>query len=334
MSENFQFVTIVGLSLFLGVGCSNNSPDSTSKPSTAQATDATKNLPKTQNRPTRKAKTQPSGRSRATATKYPKNTLADQNSGIEVEIGQIVDWGSFENGQPTYGPSVQLNFSGPMTKNAIRVRAVVEDVRDEFGNVMVKQEDFMVMPGQENAFRELKKPFGISLGGEKKDQFEAGNFRFRLANGVTQIKSFTGKIELLSPTKDPTSVVMASFTNDTEGPLENNVIRESGATIRLKKPELNKTTTFEILEQKMTAYTFVYALTDPKQKIAAVEVVDGDGKPFGVLSTMSMGTSPAEISLTVQSPNKPETASLKIYVATDKSVINIPFEFKNIQLDN
>lgn len=320
--------------MFLGAGCSNNSPDSTSKPSTAQATDATKKTQKTQGRPTRQARPQRSGRSRGTATEYPKNTLADQSSGIEVEIGRIVDWGGTENGQPTSGPSVQLNFSGPMTKNAIRVRTVVEDVRDEFGNVMVKSEDFMVMPGQENAFRELKKPFGISLGGETKDQFDAGNFRYKLANGVTQIKSFTGKIELLSPTKDPSSVVTASFTNDTEGPLTNDVIRASGATIRLKKPNLNKTTTFEILEQKMTAYTFVYALTDPKQKIAAVEVVDGDGKPLGVLSTMSMGTSPAEISLTVQSPNKPETASLKIYVATDKSVISIPFEFNNIQLDN
>jgi formylglycine-generating enzyme required for sulfatase activity len=257
--------------------------------------------------------------------KLPTNSAPTRGEGVAVGISRVVPWERVEAASQTVvgGPAVYLNVGGPGLGDAKLIRTVVTEARDDAGNVLRRggypptrqphEPEFNVFD-DDGKFVKLRP---VPDGGGKGRQLEQKLSRCTPAT-ARSIKTLAGSVELWIPGKDPGSVVTASFEKDVGQPLKSDALKAAGVEITLQKP------TFDIAR--------AYEIKDPQKRVALVELHDAGGKKLDTNATSSSSFGD-KTTMYLSFPAKvPADAVLKIYLVTEKSVVAVPFEFKDIPL--
>lgn len=246
---------------------------------------------------------------------------------VKLTVGDISD--KRTTGTFFAGLEIQLKLSGPELAEAKGIRTVIKGATDDAGNALPAKENRFDSDG----FEELQKAFGGGFGKEK----TADEFQVKIEFGnpprtAKSIKTLSGTIDLLIPTKDPASVITASVAKDAGKPLENAVLKAAGVEITLRAPGA--------AGKKTNAFGFggggendlSYEIKDPNKKVASVEFFDAAGKKLESNGRSSFGMGGSK-SVSVSFNAKPPADALaKIYVVTDKSVVAVPLELKDVPL--
>jgi hypothetical protein len=90
-------------------------------------------------------------------------------------------------------------------------------------------------------------------------------YHFHAPSAVKSI-TLAGTIELYIPTKDPASIVKASFATDAGEPLKNDVLKAAGVAITLQPSKAGNSNELS------------FTIDDPKGKVRDVEIVDAGGR--------------------------------------------------------
>lgn len=244
--------------------------------------------------------------------------------GVKVSLGLVTKWMSGGQG----GPGVQVKLSSPELVNAKGIRALLKEAKDDAGNVLSENKPMFAgfvplrpsQPGFQTGLQpgELQNTFALIATGKPK-----------------AIKQLTGTVEVLLPTKDPGSVITASFAKDAGVPLQDAALKAAGVEITLLKPSDAPTHNSTINGVPVQYWKLAYTIKDPQGKVFAGECLDApDGKviaerpqwQFENLSHIAK-TKEEYFSLTV----KPTAEFvLKFYLITDKSVLAVPIDLKDI----
>ena len=247
---------------------------------------------------------------------------------VKVTVGDISD--KRTTGKFFAGLEIQLKLSGPELAEAKGIRTTLKSATDDTGKALPEPENRF---GSKGGFEELEKAFGGGFGEKKADEFQV---KLEFANPprtAKAIKELSGTIELLIPAKDPAAVISASVAKDAGKPLDNAALRAAGVEFTLRKPGT--------AEKKPTGFNFGgslgendlgYEIKDPKNKIASVEFFDASGKKLESNGRMSSGSNESKtVSITFNAKPPADTVA-KIYVVTDKSVVTVPLNLKEIPL--
>jgi hypothetical protein len=247
---------------------------------------------------------------------------------VKLTVGDISD--KRTTGKFFSGLEVELKLTGPELLEARGIRTVVKSAMDDTGKKLPEKENRFVSDG----FEELKKAFGGGFGGEKKEN----EFQVKLEFGnpprsAKAIKTLSGSIELLIPQKDPASVVSASFAKDAGKPLENPVLKAAGVELTLRAPgAAGKKAGVLGFGGGGGENDLGYEIKDPNKKVASMEFFDAAGKKLESNGRMSSSFGGAQSVSHSFNAKPPADAVVKIYVVTDKSVITVPLELKDIPL--
>lgn len=232
---------------------------------------------------------------------------------VKVSIGEISDRRT--TGKFFKGLELTLKLSGPELAEAKGMRATIKDAADDTGKALQPNE----RAGDNSAFQPLKKPFGSGFGGDKAkaDEFELKLEFENPARAAKTLKAINGAVELLMPARDPQSVITAHPVKDAGKALANPALQAAGVEITFTAPKGNE---------------FGYSLKDAGNKIAAVEFCSPDGKPLETQGRMTsrFNKGPQQVSVTLESA--PADAIAKIYLLTDKSVLNVPIALNSVPL--
>lgn len=247
---------------------------------------------------------------------------------VTATVGEISD--KRTTGKFFAGLEIELKLSGPELANAKGIRTVVTAATDDAGNPLKKKENQFVADG----FEELQKAFGGGFGGEKKaDEFQVKLEFANPARATKAIKAITGSIELLLPQQDPASVITATVSKEAGKPLDNAALKAAGIEIKLLKPEpgAKKPAGFSF-SASLGENDLGYEIKDPKKKVAGVEFFAADGKKLESQSRMSSGFNDTK-TVSISFKTKPPADSVaKIYIVTEKSVLTVPLNLKDIAL--
>jgi len=88
----------------------------------------------------------------------------------------------------------------------------------------------------------------------------------------------------------------------------------------------------KVIQAELVKYDLSYQVSDPQNKIASVEFLDASGtklKSTGFTSSDFDGTKKVSFSFQVMPP---PDAVAKIYLVTDRAVVTVPFDLKDIPL--
>lgn len=229
-------------------------------------------------------------------------------AGVAVSAGEISD--KRTTGEFFSGLEIKLLISGPEMAQAKAMRCVIDKATDDLGTDLLKgrKESF-----REGEFAPLEKPFGAKA--QKANEFET---TVNLANPPRNAKTFTvsGKIELVSPSADPASVVEADLSKVAGKALDAPAVKAAGVEITFEKPKDDEIT---------------YKLKDPGKKVAAVEFFGADGKVLKTNGWSSFGFG-ATKTCTVTIPNLAGQVSARIQLLTDKSLVSVPVKLEKTAL--
>ncbi len=259
--------------------------------------------------------------------KLPANSVPARSDGIEVAIKRIAPWEKIDlvYQQLVGGPALYMSVSGPGIADAKLIRTVVKEARDDAGNLLrrggyePKREPNDFGPGEfDDGVKFVKPRLASGSDGAKKGQeFEQKLSRCAPATAKS-IKTLAGSVELWIPSKDPASIVTATYDKDTDKQLKSDTLKAAGVEITLKKPMLDISREYEI--------------KDPKNSVVLVEFYDAGGKKLDT-NGVSSASSDDKTTMYLSFPAKvPADAVMKIYLVTEKSVVSVPFEFKDIPL--
>lgn len=258
----------------------------------------------------------------------PDSPAPSQAADAKVTVGDISRSHGIANGKPSRGIFVPVRLSGPEFAEAKGVRTTVKTATDDAGNALTEKKDFF--DKSDGSFKDLKKPFGSGFGKAKNaDNFEV-TLSFEAPDSMKSIQTLAGSIELVLPAKDPGSIVKASFAKDAGKPIKNAALAATGVEITLQKPGGAPTGSGTVNGVAIQEHDLAYRIKDPKHKVASVEFFDVSGTKLQPSGHMSMDDAGAKtVSASFHSMPPPD-ATAKIYLITDKSVVIVPFDFKNI----
>jgi len=257
----------------------------------------------------------------------PRFTNAVVLDGVKVSVTAVGQFSAGAAGQGSQeGTYVQLKIGSPELVNAKGIRAFLKEAKDDAGNVLPELNRML------SGFVELRPPQpGFQTGlqpGELRESFSL------IATGKPKaIKQLMGTVEVLLPTKDPGSVITASFAKDAGVPLQNAALKAAGVEITLLKPSDVPTHTGAINGVPVQYWKLAYTIKDPQGKVFTTECFDApDGKLIakGVPSFMAnRGTQAKEESFSVTVKPTAEVV-VKFCLITDKSVVAVPIDLKDI----
>jgi len=243
------------------------------------------------------------------------------------------------------------------------VRVVLDEVRDSDGTRLKRTKVFAEL---DRNFRTLRPLFDFDHEG---DRYAEATFWLEpgTAQGVAQ---FSGHVELLIPSRDPASIVTARFSmaRDPGVPIGRNPVPGRGnppgslnldpipgqAASERQEQLLNEAGVQFLLEQQMdprkegglatpsgggtmlgwqfTFWGLGFTVRDPHQKVAlhVTEFLDPRGRR--IESTLAgLGVFKADMSCGFSFFSNPPLGTVtKFYLLTEKSVVPVPFEFKDI----
>lgn len=249
------------------------------------------------------------------------------SAAVTVAVGEISD--KRTTGKFFAGLEIDLKLTGPELATAKGIRTVVTAATDDAGNPLKNKDNRFSADG----FEELQKAFGGGFGEKKGDEFQVKLEFANPARAAKAIKSVTGSIELLLPQQDPASVITASVAKDAGKPLDNAALKAAGVEIKLLKPEPGaKKPAGLSFSPSLGENDLGYEIKDPKKKVASVEFFTAAGKKLETQGRMSSGFNDSK-TVSISFKEKPPVDSVaKIYIVTEKSVLTVPLNLKDIVL--
>jgi len=244
---------------------------------------------------------------------------------VKVTVGEISD--KRTNGKFFAGLELKLNLSGPELAQAKGIRTAVKSATDDTGKALPEKQDKFSSGG----FEELQKAFSSGFSSDKKaDEFEVKLEFGNPPRAAKAIKALSGTIELLIPQKDPAAVITASFAKDAGKLLDNAALKAAGVELTLKAPggKAKDTGGFGGGGENDLGYD----IKDPQGKVASVEFYDAKGGKLESNGRMSSGFGGARSVSYSFSAKPPGDAIAKFYVVTEKSVVRVPLELKDVVL--
>lgn len=226
---------------------------------------------------------------------------------VKLTIGDIIDHRTA--GKLFDSVEVQLKIVGPELAECKGVRVAIDAV-DDSGKLLKLEETVF----NRREFRPPNHPFNHDDPNEYEVRVEFDNPpRFAKA-----IKSISGTIEILLPTKDPASIITAKLAKDAGRPLVHEALKTAGIRLTLLASKGSE---------------FRYTLFDPNSKLAAVEFYSSKGKLVKAESRMTSEdeTGRKSIRLALDNPIAPGVVA-KFYLHTEKSVLSIPVAFSDLPL--
>jgi hypothetical protein len=260
--------------------------------------------------------------------------------GVKVSVGFVGAWA----GGNESGPMIEIKFNSPELADAKGRRAFVKEARDEEGKLLPENK-----PVYSGLFIEFSEFFQSKL---RTGEFPQ-SFSLIARKKPKSIKQMTGTIEVVLPAKDAKSVITASFTKDAGAPLQSGALKEAGVEITLVKqsdaPSFTRINGAWVRPSDAPAHSgnngvtdnemweLTYKLKDPSRRLCLVEFLDArDGKVLVQRRPYSLGgqdhfakTREERQSLGIKPP--PEVIA-KFYLLTDKSVVAVPFDLRDIQV--
>jgi len=277
-----------------------------------------------------------------------------QESGLNVALGDITD--SRTNGKFFQYLRIEVKLSGAALETALgATKPVITEAVDDSGRSLVKT-------------AERKDPlfWTLQLNESKKTSLEQSTDLLNPARRATTI-SMIGYVDVLQPQADPDSIYTIKSFPASAGqllapkevakrsveitvltkPLAEKMKQEKAAAAE-KKAEAAPPSASEALGQafgkafeslfagfmRMSDNDLLFVVKDPQGQVAYIQIADENGVP---LKTGSRSLSQDKDSGTYNysvglSAPVPATAQLKLYFATPKSLIHVPFKFENTPL--
>lgn len=277
-----------------------------------------------------------------------------QETGVQASLGDITD--SRTTGKFFEYLRIEVKLSGEALETAFgATKPVITEAVDDTGRSLVK-DDAQSGP----LFWDLQ------VNDTKKNSLDNSADLLNPARRATTI-SLIGYVDVLEPQADPASIVaIKNFTamagqsllpkgagkNGVEitvltKPLADKMKQEKAAAAE-KKAEATSPSVDETLQQafgkafealfsgflRMGDNDLLFEIKDPERQIAYLQVVDASGTAIKSGSrTFSQDKESGVYSYSVGfNAAVPADAQLKIYFATPKSRIHIPFKFENVAL--
>jgi len=277
-----------------------------------------------------------------------------QDTGLNVALGDITD--SRTNGKFFQYLRIEVKLTGAALETAFgATKPVVTEAVDDTGRSLVKSED-------------RKDPlfWNLQINDSKKTSLEQSTDLLNPARRATTI-SMIGYVDVLAPQADPDSIYTIKSFPASAGqllapkevakrgveitvltkPLAEKMKQEKAAAAE-KKTETAPPSASEALSQafgkafeslfagflRMGDNDLLFVVKDPQGQVAYIQIADENG---GALKTSSRTMSQDKDSGTYNysvglNAAVPATAQLKIYFATPKSLIHMPFKFENVPL--
>jgi hypothetical protein len=242
---------------------------------------------------------------------------------VKVSTGDISD--KRTTGKFFAGLELELKLSGPELLEAKGIRTTVKSATDDTGKPLPEKENRFSSDG----FEELQKGFG---GDKKADEFQVKLEFGNPPRSAKAIKALNGTIELLIPKMDPASIVPASFAKDTGKPLDNPVLKAAGVELTLQAPGAKPKGAGGFGFGGGGENDLSYQIKDPKGKVASIEFFDTGGRKLESNGRSSFGMGGSKNVSVSFNAKPPADAVAKIYVVTDKSVVTVPLELKDVRL--
>jgi formylglycine-generating enzyme required for sulfatase activity len=261
-------------------------------------------------------------RVRATDAVEPKSPR--NPSAVEVAIHHVgllpVGWDKSNPPKFISATILVLSVSGPGVDEAKAVRTIVKTATDDTGKPLRRHVGVM-FGVEDDVFGLLRKlpVSGIPPVGKPQPQAFEQQVRYYVPETVRSL-TLTGTIELLVPEKDPGSTISVSIARDADTPLKNDVLKAAGVELTFKKPDGSNVLSYQI--------------ADPKNRFGIVEFFDASGTKLETeLVTRVPDSSGKQTTFVVETIFKsrpPADAVARIYLITDKTVVAVPFELKDI----
>lgn len=256
-------------------------------------------------------------------------------SDIQITLESISGlWTLEQVGEPVRGRDVTLRLNGPLLAKAKGIRFTLEEATDATGNKLNRRDNIVVnLPKlhPENSFHPLNKYEGLNFETKAGDKFfdkPAGLsqevFGLQTPDDLKTIKSLKGYIELIVPSADPASTITASFAKDPGKPLEHAALKAAGVTVTLQEPSDDPTDSPDL-------YEFKFKLDDPQNNVGGFEFLNAKGEKQLGLGRGIEGDGELYITGELRQ-NPPKDALLKIYLVSSKSIVKVPFELKDLQI--
>ena len=277
-----------------------------------------------------------------------------QETGVNVALGDITD--SRTTGKFFQYLRVEVKLTGAALETAFgATKPVITEAVDDTGRSLVKSE-------------ERKDPlfWTLQLNESKKTSLEQSADLLNPARRATTI-SMIGYVDVLQPQADPDSIYTIKNFPAAAGqllapkevakrgveitvltkPLAEKMKQEKAAAAE-KKADASAPNASEALGQafgkafeslfagflRMGDNDLLFVVKDPQGQVAYIQIADENGAVLKTSSrTMSQDKDSGTYNYSVGlNAAVPATAQLKIYFATPKSLIHVPFKFENTPL--
>ena len=275
-----------------------------------------------------------------------------QETGVNVALGDITD--SRTTGKFFQYLRIEVKLTGAAIENSFgATKPVITEAVDDTGRSLVKSED-------------RKDPlfWNLQLNESKKSSLDQSADLLNPARRATTI-SMIGYVDILTPQADPDSIYAIKNFPASAGqllapkeaakrgveitvltkPLAEKMKQEKAAAAEKKADAANPSEAlgqafgkaFESLFAgflRMGDNDLLFVVKDPQGQVAYLQIADENGAPLKTGSrTMSQDKDSGTYNYSVGlSAAVPATAQLKIYFATPKSLIHVPFKFENTPL--
>ena len=138
----------------------------------------------------------------------------------------------------------------------------------------------------------------------------------------------------MMPTKDPGSIITASFVKDAGVPLQDAALEAAGGEITLTKPSDDPIGSKNSKGTKAPdVWRLNYVVKDPMHKVIhGAEFFNAQGEAVNAYSGGFAGSGD-KLSYSADFRSKPPADVVaKFYLITDKSVVAVPFDFKDVSV--
>lgn len=200
---------------------------------------------------------------------------------------------------------VHWKLTGPLVAETKAIRILVQESTDEDSNQLL-------MSDSDGGFRHPQQ-----------------NQLYLMAQRpLKNVKVLRGEAHLVVPTRDPESVLTIDFTKEVGVPIKHHTL--AAAVCEITFQELQGPSNDDGVRKE---WRVSYKLKDPYGKIIGDPVfIDTDGQSIPYYGPFGGGSS-GEMSMTaVFSSKPPEDLRVKLHVASDKSLVAVPFEFRDVSV--
>ncbi|MDX1963629.1 MAG: formylglycine-generating enzyme family protein [Pirellulales bacterium] len=165
----------------------------------------------------------------------------------------------------------------------------------------------------------------------EKDEFKHPRRReiwLNAPGSIKKLKLLRGYLELMLSAKDPSSNVTANFPKEAGVPLKRDILQPGVIEITLQKLHDPKDATTPPRVWKLE-----YLIKDPYGKVIGnPEFLDRDGRALPTQGPWGGGSGGTKQMTIVFFAKPPDDLLVRFHIATENSLVSVPFEFKDISV--